>query len=53
MTFGKTDCLMAIDRRDMIFISPEDAECLGLRDGVGITPRSDTGEMSGIVQTRP
>jgi molybdopterin-dependent oxidoreductase alpha subunit len=53
MTFGKTDRLMGTDRRDIIFIAPEDAEKLNLADGSSITVRSETGVMKGIVQLAP
>jgi len=53
MTFGTTDRLMGAGRRDMIFISPEDAERLQLKDGATVIVRSDTGEMKGIVQFAP
>jgi molybdopterin-dependent oxidoreductase alpha subunit len=53
MTFGVTDRLMGTKRRDMIFISPEDAERLALEDGTKIMVRSDIGEMKGIVQLAP
>ena len=53
MTFGVTDRLMGTKRRDMIFISPEDAERLALEDGNKIMVRSDIGEMKGIVQLAP
>jgi molybdopterin-dependent oxidoreductase alpha subunit len=53
MTFGSTDRLMGTDRRDIIFIAPEDAEKLHLVDGTGITVRSETGAMKAIVQLAP
>jgi molybdopterin-dependent oxidoreductase alpha subunit len=53
MTFGTTDRLMGTDRRDTIFIAPEDAERLAIEDGSKITVRSDTGEMKGIAQLAP
>jgi molybdopterin-dependent oxidoreductase alpha subunit len=53
MIFGTTDRLMGTQRRDTIFISPEDAERLALEDGSKIVVRSDTGEMTGIVQLAP
>lgn len=52
MTFGTADRLMA-NRRDMIFISAEDTERLGLNDGARVRVRSDTGEMNGIIQLAP
>ena len=39
--------------RDIIFISPEDAEQLELADGARVVVRSDTGEMNGVVQMAP
>ncbi|HLN88025.1 MAG TPA: FdhF/YdeP family oxidoreductase [Candidatus Limnocylindrales bacterium] len=53
MIFGSTDRLMGSHRRDVIFIAPEDAVKLGLVDGAGITVRSDTGAMKGLVQLAP
>jgi len=53
MTFGTTDRLMGIARRDIIFISPEDAERQGLRDGDRVVLRTGIGEMKGIVQLAP
>jgi len=53
MTFGTTDRLMGTGRRDVIFISPEDAERLKLNDGTTVTVRSDIGEMIGIIQQAP
>jgi molybdopterin-dependent oxidoreductase alpha subunit len=52
-TFGSTDQLMGTDRRDIIFMAPEDAEKLGLVDGATITVRSETGAMKSIVQLAP
>ena len=53
MTFGTTDRLMGTARRDIIFISPEDAERQGLRDGDRVVLRTGIGEMKGIVQLAP
>jgi len=53
MTFGTADRLMGTNRRDMIFISAEDTERLGLNDGARVRVRSDTGEMNGIIQLAP
>ena len=53
MTFGTTDRLMETARRDIIFISPEDAERQGLRDGDRVVLRTGIGEMKGIVQLAP
>jgi anaerobic selenocysteine-containing dehydrogenase len=53
MTFGTTDRLMGIQRRDMILISPEDAERLGLKDNDKVLLRSDTGGMNGLIQLDP
>jgi molybdopterin-dependent oxidoreductase alpha subunit len=53
MTFGTVDRLMGAKARDIIFISPEDAEQLELADGARVVVRSDTGEMNGVVQMAP
>jgi molybdopterin-dependent oxidoreductase alpha subunit len=53
MTFSNTDRLMGTGQRDMIFISPEDAERLKLDDGASVNIRSDTGEMKGVIQLAP
>lgn len=53
MTFGKKDRLMGSDRRDCIFISPEDAEKLELEDGLEVTLRSEIGAMKGVIQVAP
>jgi molybdopterin-dependent oxidoreductase alpha subunit len=53
MTFGAKDRLTASDRRDTVFISPEDAERLGLVDGTRVIVRSTTGEMQGVIQIAP
>jgi predicted molibdopterin-dependent oxidoreductase YjgC len=53
MTFGTTDRLMGTNRRDMIFMAPEDAEKLGLIDGASVVVRSDSGAMKGIIQIAP
>ena len=53
MTFGGDDRLMGTGRRDMIFISPEDAERNKLDDGASVVVRSDTGEMKGVIQLAP
>ena len=53
MTFGTTDRLMGSKRRDVIFISPEDAEKLGLDEGARVLIRSETGEMNGVIQIAP
>jgi molybdopterin-dependent oxidoreductase alpha subunit len=50
MTFGTTDPLMETARRDIIFISSEDAERQGLRNGDRVVLRTGIGEMKGIVQ---
>jgi molybdopterin-dependent oxidoreductase alpha subunit len=41
---------MGAERRDTVFIAPEDAARLRLKDGSRITVRSETGEMSGVIQ---
>jgi molybdopterin-dependent oxidoreductase alpha subunit len=53
MTFSSTDRLMGSTRRDAIFISPADAERLGLEDGTRVIVRSEVGEMSGVIQIAP
>jgi anaerobic selenocysteine-containing dehydrogenase len=53
MTFGVTDRLMGSKSRDIIFISPEDAERLALENGARVVVRSDTGEMNGVIQIAP
>jgi molybdopterin-dependent oxidoreductase alpha subunit len=53
MTFGTVDRLMGSKSRNVIFISPEDAERLLLQEGERIVVRSDSGEMNGIVQIAP
>jgi anaerobic selenocysteine-containing dehydrogenase len=53
MTFGAADRLMGAKSRNIIFMSPEDAERLELTDGVHVVVRSDTGEMNGIIQVAP
>ena len=53
MTFGLRDRLMGSKTRDAIFISPEDAERLGLDEGDAVIVRSETGEMHGVIQIAP
>jgi len=53
MTFGTVDRLMGSRRRDAIFISPEDAERLGLDNGSRVILRSHVGEMRGVIQLAP
>jgi molybdopterin-dependent oxidoreductase alpha subunit len=53
MTFAKTDRPVGTERRDIIFISAEDAERLGLEDGAMATLRSDIGAMNGIIRIAP
>ena len=53
MTFGTTDRLMGAHRRDIIFISAEDAGRLKLSDGAKVKIRSETGAMDGIIQRAP
>jgi molybdopterin-dependent oxidoreductase alpha subunit len=53
MTFGSTDRLMGTDRRDIIFIAPEDAERLRLADDAPVVVRSATGAMKGVIQVAP
>lgn len=53
MTFGSVDRLMGSNRRDAIFISPEDAERLGLDHGDRVIVRSQAGGMTGTIQIAP
>ncbi len=53
MTFGSSDRLMGSKSREAVFISPEDAERLGLDDGAPVLVRSETGEMNGVIQIAP
>jgi molybdopterin-dependent oxidoreductase alpha subunit len=53
MTFGSRDRLTGSARRDTIFISPEDAERLGVADGADIVIRSAVGEMTGVLKLAP
>jgi len=53
MTFGTTDRPLGTERRDIIFISAEDAERLGFEDGAMATLRSDVGAMNGIIRIAP
>ena len=53
MTFGATDRLTGARSREIIFISPPDAERLGLENGVRVVVRSKTGEMNGVIQIAP
>jgi anaerobic selenocysteine-containing dehydrogenase len=53
MTFGTKDQLMGTDRRDIIFISPEDAARFELQDGSQVIVRSKTGEMKGVIKIAP
>jgi molybdopterin-dependent oxidoreductase alpha subunit len=53
MTFGTTDRLMGAKSRDIVFMSPEDAQRLELTDGTRVMVRSSTGEMNGVIQIAP
>jgi molybdopterin-dependent oxidoreductase alpha subunit len=53
MTFGTTNRPLGTERRDIIFISAEDAERLEFEDGAMATLRSDTGAMNGIIRIAP
>ena len=53
MTFDSVDRLMGSKRRDVIFISAEDAERLSLDNGTRVVLRSKVGEMSGVIQIAP
>ena len=53
MTFGGSDRLMGAKSRDIIFMSPQDAQRLDLANGARVVVRSNTGEMNGVVQIAP
>ena len=53
MTFDSTDRLIETDRRDIIFMAPEDAKKLELEDGSEVIVRSDTGKMKCRIQIAP
>ena len=53
MTFGVTDRFMGAKSRDLIFISPEDAQQLEVTDGTRVVARSNTGEMNAVIQIAP
>jgi len=53
MTFGSVDRLMGSKTREAVFISPEDAERLGLDHGARVIVRSQVGEMGGVIQIAP
>jgi molybdopterin-dependent oxidoreductase alpha subunit len=53
MTFGAKDRLTGSKRRDTIFISPEDAEKLRLKDGAEVVVCSQIGQMKGVIQIAP
>ena len=53
MIFGAADRLMGSKTREAVFISPEDAERLGLYDGDRVVLRSQGGEMGGVIQIAP
>jgi len=53
MIFGAADRLMGSKTREAVFISPEDAERLGLDDGDRVVLRSQGGEMGGVIQIAP
>lgn len=53
MTFGTGDRLMSAKSRDIVFMSPEDAQRLDLTDGMRVMVRSSTGEMNGVIQIAP
>ena len=53
MTFGGSDRLMGAKSRDIIFVSPQDAQRLDLANGARVVVRSNTGEMNGVVQIAP
>jgi molybdopterin-dependent oxidoreductase alpha subunit len=47
ITYGQKDPLTGSQRRDDIFIHPDDAGGLGIADGEPVLVRSDTGEFAG------
>jgi anaerobic selenocysteine-containing dehydrogenase len=53
MTFGGVDRLTGARSRNIIFISPEDAQRLEVTDGARVMVRSITGEMNGVIQIAP
>ncbi|TMA12540.1 MAG: FdhF/YdeP family oxidoreductase [Deltaproteobacteria bacterium] len=53
IVLSSVDRLTGSKTRDAIFISPEDAERLGLSDGEHVTVRSKVGEMNGTIQIAP
>ena len=53
MVFDERDPLTGSARRDEIFIAPEDAARLGLRDGAPVCLRSAVGVMRGICRLAP
>jgi molybdopterin-dependent oxidoreductase alpha subunit len=53
MTFGHTHRAMGTTSRQIIFMSPDDAERLELEDGYEVIVRSDIGRMKGIIQLAP
>lgn len=48
MTQGFEDSLVGVKRRDTIFISPQDAEKLGLEEGCPVVVRSPCGSLRGV-----
>jgi anaerobic selenocysteine-containing dehydrogenase len=53
MTFGTVDRLMGSKSRNVIFMSPDDAERLLLQEGERVVVRSASGEMNGSVRIAP
>lgn len=53
MLFGDRDPLTGSKRRDDVFISPEDAARLGLRQGDPVLVKSEVGEMRGVCRLAP
>jgi predicted molibdopterin-dependent oxidoreductase YjgC len=53
MIFGHTHRAMGTTSRQIIFMSPDDAERLELEDGYEVIVRSDIGRMKGIIQLAP
>ncbi len=53
MIYGEIDRLTGARRRDVVFMSPTDADRLELEDGSPVLVKSDTGIMEAIIQIAP
>lgn len=53
MIFSKRDRLMGTDRRDAVFMAPEDSSRFQIREGESVTLVSKVGTFSGIVHLAP